>query len=85
MENYFLICCETYVLTTPGKNSFISLNSLLITSDGSILLVLWPGFLQRNVPFRKVIRRMLSLHDEAAASLCDRLEGREGWGVKPNV
>lgn len=46
MENYFLICCETDRLTVPGKMSSISLNSLLITLDGFILLVVWPGFLK---------------------------------------
>lgn len=38
-----------------GEISSISLNSLLITFDGSILLVVWPGFLQTNVLFKKII------------------------------
>lgn len=35
----------------PGKMSSISLNSLLITLDGFILLVVWPGFLKINFFF----------------------------------
>ena len=35
MENYFLISCETCMLTVPGKFSSVSLNSLLKTSDGA--------------------------------------------------
>lgn len=53
MENYFLISCETCMLTVPGKFSSVSLNSLLKTSDGSILLVVWPGFLWVNFLFRE--------------------------------
>lgn len=53
MENYFLISCETCMLTVPGKFSSVSLNLLLKTSDGSILLVVWPGFLWVNFLFRE--------------------------------
>lgn len=53
MENYFLTSCETYMLTVPGKFSSVSLNSLLKTLDGSILLVVWPGFLWINFLFRE--------------------------------
>lgn len=52
----FLICCETYMLTISGEISSVSLNSLLITLDGSILLVVWPGFLKTNVLFKKIIQ-----------------------------
>lgn len=43
------------MLIISGEISSISLNSLLITFDGSILLVVWPGFLQTNVLFKKII------------------------------
>ena len=41
------------MLTVPGKFSSVSLNSLLKTLDGSILLVVWPGFLWINFLFRE--------------------------------
>lgn len=63
------------------ENPSTSMNSTLITLDGSILLVVWPRFLQIHVFFRKTIWQMLSLHNEAA-SLCDRLELRGGGGDK---
>lgn len=81
MENYFLICWEIHMLTVPGKTSSISLNSLLITWDGSILLVVWPGFLQINFLFRKVIWKMSRLHNEAAISLWQASLGGEGEGL----
>lgn len=82
MENYFLICWEIYMLTVPGKTSSLSLNSLLITWDGSILLVVWPGFLWINFLFRKVIWKMSRLHNEAAVSLWQAGLGGEGEGQR---
>lgn len=75
--NCFLICCEIHMLTMPGKISSISLNSLLITWDGSILLVVWPGFPYINFLFRKVIGKMSRLHNEAAVSLTGWSWGEE--------
>lgn len=80
MENYFLICGETHMLTVPGKTSFISLNLLLITWDGSVLLAVWLGFPQMNFFFRKVIGEMLRLHNEAAVSLWQAGLGGAGKG-----
>lgn len=80
MENYFLICWEIYTLSMPGKTSSLSLNLLLITWDGSILLVVWPGFLWINFLFRKVIWKMSRLHNEAAVSLWQASLWGEGEG-----
>lgn len=73
MENYFLISCETYMLTVPGKFPSVSLNSLLKTWDGSILLVVWPGFLWINFLFREGYLKDAKV---TLRLLCDRLD----WG-----
>lgn len=80
IENYFLICWETHMLIVPGKTSSISLNSLLITWDGSVLLAVRLGFPQMNFLFRKVIGEMLRLHNKAAVSLWQAGLGGAGKG-----
>lgn len=73
------------MLTVPGKISSISLNSLLVTLDGSVLLAVWPGFLQINCLFRKVIWKMLRLHSELALSVTGWRRDRRRGSDTPKV
>lgn len=58
------------MLMTSGEISSVSLNSLLMTFDGSILLVVWPGLLQTNVLFKKIIWMKSVMFAQWGCRLC---------------
>lgn len=83
MENYFLTCCDTHMMTVPGKFPSIFLNSF-ITLDGSVTNCLAQIF-TNNFPFQKVcLKNVNKVELGSCGCLCSRLgQGYWGWGVLP--